>query len=110
MTDQEKFKKLFDELGIEYEENGNILYIDTFHCDGAREFGISFWDGEYYPEGSYHEFWVVPEITNRVDEETIAQLKAMRAVYIGPVGRETLDKTIQALGGCTAVVEENDNE
>ena len=61
MTDQEKFKKLFDELGIKYEENGNVLYIDTFNCDGAREFGISFWDGEYYPEGSYHEFWVVPD-------------------------------------------------
>lgn len=69
MTDQEKFKKLFDELGIKYEENGNTLFIDTFNCDGAREFGISFWDGEYYPEGSYHEFWVVPEVTNKKENE-----------------------------------------
>ena len=60
MTDQEKVIKLFDELNIKCEVNGNTIYIDNFECDGAEEFGISFWDGEYYPEGSYHEFWVVP--------------------------------------------------
>lgn len=71
MTDQEKVIKLLDELNIKYEVNGNTIYIDSFECDGAEEFGISFWDGEYYPEGSYHEFWVVParqiDMTN-VDE------------------------------------------
>ena len=60
MTDQEKVIKLLDELNIKYEVNGNTIYIDSFECDGADEFGISFWDGEDYPEGSYHEFWVVP--------------------------------------------------
>lgn len=60
MTDQEKVIKLLDELNIKYEVNGNTIYIDNFECDGAEEFGISFWDGEDYPEGSYHEFWVVP--------------------------------------------------
>ena len=60
MTDQEKVIKLLDELNIKYEVNGNTIYIDSFECDGAEEFGISFWDGEDYPEGSYHEFWVVP--------------------------------------------------
>ncbi|MBO4543969.1 MAG: hypothetical protein J5725_12415 [Bacteroidales bacterium] len=61
MTDQEKFKKFFDEFGIAYVENGNTLYVSNFECDGAEEFGVSFWDGEDYPKGSYHEFWVVPE-------------------------------------------------
>jgi hypothetical protein len=60
MTDQDKVIKLLDELNIKYEVNGNTIYIDSFECDGADEFGISFWDGEDYPEGSYHEFWVVP--------------------------------------------------
>lgn len=61
MTDKEKFIKLFDEIGIKYEVDGNTIYIDNFECDGSEEFGISFWDGEDFPEGSYHEFWVVPE-------------------------------------------------
>ena len=60
IADQEKVIKLLGELGIKYEVNGNTIYIDSFECDGAEEFGISFWDGEYYPKGSYHEFWVVP--------------------------------------------------
>ena len=116
MTDQEKFKKLFDELGIEYEENGNTLFIDTFNCDGAREFGISFWDGDYYPEGSFHEFWVVPDIDhNTVDEKIIAELKALRCVMIGEHSKETLDKAIKALNGQTcgkaiAISEDGDND
>lgn len=60
MTDQEKFQKLFDEIGIKYEINGNTLYLYN-ECDGAEEFGISFWDGEDYPKGKFHEFWAVPE-------------------------------------------------
>ena len=61
MTDKEKFKKLFDAVGIKYKENGDTLYIDYFACDGATEFGVTFWDGEDYPEGKFHEFFVVPE-------------------------------------------------
>lgn len=60
MTDQDKVIKLLDELDIKYDINGNTIYIDSFECDGAEEFGISFWDGDDYPKGSYHEFWVVP--------------------------------------------------
>ena len=38
------------------------VYIqNSFFCDGAEEFGISFWDGMDYPKGTFHEFWVVPE-------------------------------------------------
>jgi hypothetical protein len=61
MTDKEKFIKLLTELGVEFEVNGDTIYISSWHCDGAEEFGISFWDGEDYPEGSFKEFWVVPE-------------------------------------------------
>lgn len=64
MTDMEKFMKFFDEIGIKYEVNGDTLYLDKFDCDGSQEFGISFWDGEDYPKGKFHEFWVVP---NEVD-------------------------------------------
>ena len=59
MTDQEKVKKLLDELGIKYREVGNRLFIDNFACDGATEFGVDFWNGEDYPKGSFKEFWVV---------------------------------------------------
>ena len=61
MTDQEKFVKLLKEIGVEFEEDGNTIYINRFFCDGADEFGISFWDGMDYPKGTFHEFWVVPE-------------------------------------------------
>ena len=65
MTDMEKFMKLFDEIGIKYEVNGDTLYLDAFDCDGSQEFGISFWDGEDFPKGEFHEFWVVPEVLDR---------------------------------------------
>ena len=61
MTDQDKVIKLLKELGVKFEVEGNTIFVDTFYCDGAREFGISFWDGEDYPKGEFHEFWVVPE-------------------------------------------------
>lgn len=62
MTDQEKFVKLLKEIGVEFEEDGNTIYINHFYCDGADEFGISFWDGRDYPKGKFHEFWTVPEV------------------------------------------------
>lgn len=77
MTDQEKVIKLLKELGIEFEVNGNTIYIDSSECDGAEEFGISFWDGEDYPEGSYHEFWVAPE------QQIICQDEAITAFQEG---------------------------
>lgn len=61
MTDQEKFQKLFDEVGINYTVNGNTIYLDPFDVDGAGEAVIKFWDGEHYPKGKFHEFSIVPE-------------------------------------------------
>ena len=60
MTDQEKVIKLLKELGVEFEVEGNTIFVEPFYCDGAEEFGISFWDGEDFPKGEFHEFWVVP--------------------------------------------------
>lgn len=59
MTHREKFCKLFDELGIEYNvtEGGNIQ-LDSFYVDGAADFYVDFWDGEYYPDGEFKEFIV----------------------------------------------------
>ena len=60
MTDMEKFIKLLDEVGIEYTVEDNTIRIED--CDGAEDFGISFWDGGgCFPKGKFHEFWVVPE-------------------------------------------------
>ena len=61
MTDKEKVIKLLSELKIEYRIDNNVIYIDPFYCDGAEDFGISFWDGEDYPKDSFHEFWCVGE-------------------------------------------------
>lgn len=54
MTDMEKFIKLLDEVGIDYTVEDNTIRIED--CDGAEDFGISFWDGEDYPKGKFHEF------------------------------------------------------
>lgn len=62
MTDQEKFVKLLKEIGVEFEEDGNTIYINPLYCDGSEAFGISFWDGKAYPKGRFHEFWAVPEV------------------------------------------------
>lgn len=49
MTDKEKFKKLFTEVGIEFTENDNLLEVDKFYVDGSSDdvdFVISFYDDE----------------------------------------------------------------
>lgn len=49
MTDKEKFKKLFTEVGIEFAENGNLLEVDKFYVDGSSDdvdFVVSFYDDE----------------------------------------------------------------
>ena len=49
MTDKEKFKKLFTEVGIEFTENGNLLEVDKFYVDGSSDdvdFVVSFYDDE----------------------------------------------------------------
>ena len=62
ITDKEKFIRLFTELGIDFKVYGNTIYIDRFYCDCAITFGVSFCDGEYCPEGEFHEFFCVPEV------------------------------------------------
>ena len=49
MTDKEKFKKLFTEVGIEFTENDNLLEVDKFYVDGSSDdvdFVVSFYDDE----------------------------------------------------------------
>ena len=49
MTDKEKFKQLFTEVGIEFAENGNLLEVDKFYVDGSSDdvdFVVSFYDDE----------------------------------------------------------------
>ena len=70
MTHQDKVIKLLDEMGVKYTAEGNTIFVENFYCDGAEEFGISFWDGEDYPKGEFHEFWVVPEEKRSKWEET----------------------------------------
>jgi len=56
MTDRDKFCKLFDELGIDYNitEGGNIQVDEDFYID--------FWDGREdiidFPDGKFKEFVV----------------------------------------------------
>lgn len=51
MTDKDKFKKLFKEVGIKYVENGDVLEIDQFHTDGIDDCAISF-----YEDGKFQDF------------------------------------------------------
>lgn len=60
MTDKEKFKKLFNEIGIEFTENGNLLEVDKFFVDGSSDdidFVVSFYDDEDFKD-QFQEFRV----------------------------------------------------
>lgn len=60
MNDKEKFKKLLNELGIEFTENGNLLEIDKFYVDGSNDdidLVISFYDDENFKD-QFQEFRV----------------------------------------------------
>lgn len=60
MTDKEKFKKLFTEVGIEFTENANLLEVDKFFVDGSSDnidFVISFYDDEDFKD-QFQEFRV----------------------------------------------------
>lgn len=60
MTDKEKFKKLFNEVGIEFVENGNLLEVDKFFVDGSSDnidFVVSFYDDEDF-KNQFQEFRV----------------------------------------------------
>ena len=60
MTDKEKFKQLFTEVGIEFTENGNLLEVDKFYIDGSSDdvdFVISFYDDENLKD-KFQEFRV----------------------------------------------------
>lgn len=51
MTDREKIKQLFDEIGIEYTENGDLLEIDTLYTNGVEDCVVDFHD-----DGSFKAF------------------------------------------------------
>lgn len=54
MNDRDKFKKLFDEIGIEYTENGDLLEVDSWHTSGIKDFVIDFYeDGKFKTFGIY---------------------------------------------------------
>lgn len=58
MIDKEKFKKLFNEIGIEFTENGNLLEVDKFYVDGLSDdidFVVSFYDDEDFKD-QFQEF------------------------------------------------------
>ena len=60
MTDKEKFKKLFAEVGIEFTENGKLLEVDKFYVDGSSDdidFVVSFYDDEDFKD-QFQEFRV----------------------------------------------------
>lgn len=44
VTDREKFKALFDSVGIEYTEDGPYIVIDQFHADGVDDCCLKFYD------------------------------------------------------------------
>ena len=51
MNDSEKFKQLFDEIGIEYTENGDLLEIDVLYTKGMNDCVVDFYD-----DGSFKGF------------------------------------------------------
>ena len=56
MTDQEKIKAVFDEVGIKSIIEGNKIVIDMFEIDGqTNEVTIAFDEN-----GKYHEFKIYP--------------------------------------------------
>ena len=60
MPDREKFKKLFDEVGIVYIEEGDKICIDTSEVNGAeQEICIQFYSEEM--DGKFQEFIVYPQ-------------------------------------------------
>lgn len=56
MTDRDKFKHLFAEIGISYTENGDLLEVDMFHTNGMEDFVVDFYeDGTFKAFGIYKD-------------------------------------------------------
>lgn len=54
MTDFEKFKKFFDDIGIKYEVNGDCLYLENFAVRGGQLIVVDFYeDGKFQCFSSY---------------------------------------------------------
>lgn len=49
-SDMIKFMELFDMIGIEYEQQGNELWIDANYSDGKDGFIVKFYDDESFKE------------------------------------------------------------
>ena len=50
-TDFEKFKEFLDEIGIGYEVNADVIYLDNFASAGGIPIVIKFYDN-----GDFQEF------------------------------------------------------
>lgn len=44
MTDYEKFKRLLNDIGVEYTTDEVTIYIDQFNADGNDDRYITFYD------------------------------------------------------------------
>lgn len=51
--DLQKFMVLFDQVGIEYEMQGNELWIDAHYSDGKDGFIVKFYDDHSFKEFDY---------------------------------------------------------
>ena len=52
-SDMIKFMELFDMVGIEYEQQGNELWIDAHYSDGKDGFIVKFYEDESFAEFDY---------------------------------------------------------
>ena len=66
MTDLQKFQNLFSEIGIKYEMNGDVLYVDSYEVDG---FEIELLVIKFYDDGSFQEFSAYPVQPNFINPE-----------------------------------------
>lgn len=61
MSDFEKFKKFFDDMGIKYEVNGDCLYLDGFETRGSQLIVVDF-----YEDGKFQCFSPYPDSDDEV--------------------------------------------
>ena len=66
MTNLQKFQNLFSEIGIKYEMNGDVLYVDSYEVDG---FEIELLVIKFYDDGSFQEFSAYPVPPNFINPE-----------------------------------------
>lgn len=76
LSGKDKFIKLFTDLNIDYEEQGNELWIDSFWSDGKDGFIIKFYD-----DGEFKDFDYIGLKTENVQANEIYELnKTMKEI------------------------------